>query len=115
MRIAFFHWALEMIRNATHFFKYVLSSDEAKFYSDRQLNRHNCHYWSNGNPHWYRPLDHQNRWSIMAWCGIVNGYLIGPYFFEQNVDSATRQRMWLQQNGAAPHYALIVCAFLNEF
>ena len=23
-------------------------------------------------------VDHQNRWSLMVWCGIVNGYLIGP-------------------------------------
>jgi len=49
----------------------------------------------------------------MVWCGIVNSYLIGPYFFEENVnrvnflkllrdillellenvDLATRQRM----------------------
>jgi len=50
--------------------------------------------------------------------------LIGPYFFERNVDRdsylellrdqlpemlenvdlMTRRRMWLQQDGAAPHY-----------
>lgn len=133
MRIAFCQWALQMLHDDPNFFRYVLFSDEAKFYSDGQLNRHNCHYWSDVNPHWYRPIDHQNRWSIMVWCGIVNGYLIGPYFFEENVDRhsylsllrdhlpglledvdlATRARMWLQQDGAAPHYALIVRAFLN--
>ena len=67
------------------------------------------------------------------WCRIVNGYLIGPYFLEgnvdrhthlellrdhlpgllENVDLATRQRMWLQQDGAPPHFALIVREFLN--
>ena len=109
--------------------------DEAKFYSNGQLNRHNYHYLSNGNPHWYIPVDHQNRWILIVWCGIVNGYLIiGPYFFEENVyrhsylqllrghlpgllenvDLATRQRMWLQQDDAAPYYALIVRAFLND-
>jgi len=81
MRIAFCQWALQMLHDDPNFFRYVLFSDEAKFYSDGQLNRHNCHYWSDVNPHWYRPIDHQNRWSIMVWCGIVNGYLIGPYFF----------------------------------
>ena len=30
-----------------------------------------------------------------------------------NVDLATRQRMWLQEDGAPPHFALIVCEFLN--
>jgi len=68
-------------------------SDEAKIYSDGQLiilyNRHNCHYWSDHNPHWHRTVDHQNRWNLMVWCGIINGQangLIGPCFFERNVD-----------------------------
>lgn len=122
MRIEFCQWALRMIENDPEFFRYVMFSDEAKFNSDGQLNRHNCHYWSNEN-HWHRPVDHQNRWSLMVWCGIINGYLIGPYVFERNVDRdnylellrdrlpelledvdlETRQRMWLQQDGAAPH------------
>jgi len=86
LRIAFCQWTLRIIQDDPHFFKYVLFSNEAKFYSDGQLNRRNCHYWSDENPHWYRPVDHRNRWSLMVWCGIVNGHLIGPYFFEQNVD-----------------------------
>ena len=63
----------------------------------------------------------------------LNGYLIGSYFFDvnvcrhayleflrdhlpgllENVDLATRQRMWLQQDGALPHFALIEREFLN--
>ena len=31
-------------------------------------------------------MDIQNRWSVNVWCGIVNGYLIGPFFFEGNVN-----------------------------
>lgn len=133
MRVDFCRWALQMIQNDPQFFRYVLFSDEAKFMSDGALNRHNCHYWSTENPYWFKSVDHQNRWGLMVWCGIVNGYLIGPYFFEENVnrytylellrdhlpvlledvDLATKQRMWLQQDGAAPHFALIVRAFLN--
>lgn len=134
LRIEFCQWALQMIENNPDFFRFVLFSDEAKFYSDGQLNRHNCHYWSDENPHWHRSVDHQNRWSLMVWCGIVNGYLIGPYFFERNVDREsylelirdrlpellenvdleTRRRMWFQHDGAAPHFARIVQDFLNE-
>ena len=44
-RIPLCHWALEMIRDDPHFFKYVLFSDEAKFYCDGQLNRNNFHNW----------------------------------------------------------------------
>ncbi|EFN63829.1 hypothetical protein EAG_00111, partial [Camponotus floridanus] len=69
-----------------------------------------------------------------VWCGIVNGYIVGPYFFEENVtrhtflellrdhlpglledvDLETRRRMWMQLDGAAPHYARIVRNYLNE-
>ena len=69
----------------------------------------------------------------MVWCGIVNGYFIGPYFFDgnvvrhtysemlrdhlpgllENVDLATRKRMWLQQDGVPLHFALIVREFFK--
>ena len=119
-----------MVQNDPSFFRYVLFSNESKFYSDGQLNRHNCHYWSDENPHWYRPMDYQTQWSVMVTCGIVNGYLIGPYCFDgnvdrhtylgfirdhlpglfvlENVDLVTRQKIWLQQDGAPPHFAFIV-------
>jgi len=86
------------------------------------------------NPHWHRGVDNQHRWSLNVWCGIVNGYLIGPYFFDGNVnqhnflellrdhltglledvDLETRRRMWIQLDGATPHFARIVRTFLNE-
>lgn len=109
-------------------------SDEATFHNTVQLNRHNCHYWSVENPHWFREVDHQQRWSLIVWCGIVNGYLIWPHFFEGNVNSArylhflrhelpdllanvdlqTRQRMWFQQDGAPAHRSRIVQRFLHR-
>lgn len=134
VRLQFCQWAQQMIANDPLFFRFVMFSDEATFKNNGELNRHNCHYWSDVNPHWHRQIDNQNRWSINVWCGIVNGYLIGPYFFDGNVDGLnclqllrdhlpelleevdlnTRSRMWLQLDGAAPHYALIVRVFLNE-
>jgi len=33
-------------------------SDEATFHNNGQLNRHDCHYWSVENPHWFRTNDH---------------------------------------------------------
>lgn len=68
------------------------------------------------------------------WCGIINGYLIGPYIFDGNVngqnfsaflrnelpglledvDLYTRQRMWIQLDGVPPHYARIVRNYLNR-
>lgn len=132
-RMRFCEWAVQQINNDNNFFIYVLFSDEATFQSTGVLNRHNSHYWSPVNPHWMQEIDHQHRWSITVWCGIVNGYLVGPYFFDrnvgrhsylqllrdelpillENVDLFTRARIW-QQDGAAPHYAIIVRDFPNE-
>lgn len=133
LRINFCQWAMQMIHQEENFFRYVLFSDEATFKSNGQLNRHNCHYWCDENPHWFRPVDSQNRWSLIVWCGIINGYLVGPYFFEENVngtnflsllrddlpallenvDLVTRQRMWFQLDGAPPHYSTDVRNYLN--
>lgn len=132
-RRQFCTWAQTMIRRDPEFFNYVLFSDEATFHNTGQLNRHNCHYWSVDNPHWHRETNHQQRWSFTTWCGIVNGNLIGPYFFEgnvnrhnylhllrddlprllENVDLHTRLRMWFQHDGAPAHFARIVRDYLN--
>lgn len=133
-RRLFCQWALQQIQNDENFFKFVMFSDEATFRSDGSLNRHNSHYWSRENPHWMQQIDHQHRWKVNVWCGIVNGYLVGPYFFRGNVRSAdylhllreeipilledvdlyTRMRMYFQQDGAPPHFAIDVRNYLNE-
>lgn len=134
LRVQFCLWAQQMIRADPNFFYYVMFSDESTFKNNGELNRHNCHYWSDVNPHWHRQVDNQHRWSIHVWCGIINGYLIGPYFFNDNVnggnflallrnhlpqlledvDLHTRQRMWIQLDGTPPHYAVIVRNYLNQ-
>jgi len=64
----------------------LIFSGEATFHNTGQLNRHNSHYWSVENPHWYREVNHQHRWSFIVWSAILNGNLIGPYFFDENVN-----------------------------
>ncbi|XP_031781661.1 uncharacterized protein LOC116416667 [Nasonia vitripennis] len=133
-RLRFCQWAQERLQNDPHFFRYVMFSDEATFHNTGQLNRHNSHYWSIENPHWTRAVDHQHQWSLVVWCDIVNGYLIGPYFFDGNVNRdrylhfltnelpnlledvniQTRMRMWLQHDGAPAHRSLDVQDFLNQ-
>jgi len=101
-------------------------SDEANFNNQGQINRHNYHYWSNQNPYWHRQIRHQHQWSFNVWCGLVNGYVVGPHFFDghltanrynnflqnelpvllENVDLHTRQRLWFQQDGAPANSAL---------
>ncbi|KYN18102.1 hypothetical protein ALC57_09610 [Trachymyrmex cornetzi] len=124
-RLEFCRWAQIMLNRDRTFFRFVLFNDEATFHNTGQLNRHNSHYWSVENPRWYREVNHQHRWSLIVWCGILNGNLISPYFFEENVngnnylhflqqrlpallediDLDTRQRMFFQQDGAPAHWS----------
>jgi len=98
------------------------------------INRHNEHYWNDSNPFWTRETKSQVRWSINVWCGILNNTLIGSYFytgtlngeryldFLENILSSLledvplhlRERMWLQQDGAPPHNAIVVRNYLNN-
>jgi hypothetical protein len=64
----------------------ILFSDEATFRSDSIVNRHNMHYWSIDNPHWVRHVDHQVRWSINVWGGIIGEHVLGPHFFEGHLN-----------------------------
>lgn len=32
----------------------ILWSDESRFLNNGVVNRHNCYYWSQENPHWLR-------------------------------------------------------------
>ncbi|KAJ8949738.1 hypothetical protein NQ318_005059 [Aromia moschata] len=71
---------------------------------------------------------------INVWCGIINGHLIGPYFYEgilhserylqflqeqlpvllENVQLQLRANMCFLHDGAPPHKAGIVQQYLNE-
>jgi len=72
---------------------------------------------------------------VNIWCGIINAYLIGLYFFNrlneeiylsflqnklpellEEVDLATRQKMWWQQDASPPpHSHHIVMEYFNIF
>ena len=78
------------------------------------------------SPQWVRTVPFQHPWSVNCWCGIVSDHGIGLYFFEgrltwqdytnflqnvlpqlmENVPLHVRMNMWMQHDGAPPHYAL---------
>ena len=111
----------------------ILWTDEATFSSDGGVNLHNMHYWSPNNPHWMKEVQHQGRWSVNVWCGILGGRIIGPFIFDQpltgqiylnflqnnlpilleNVDLQTRQNMFFQHDGCPAHFAVIVRNYLD--
>ena len=73
-----------------------------------------------------RTVPFQHPWSVNCWCGIVGDHVISPYFFEgrltgqvyvnflQNVPLHVRMNMWIQHDGAAPHYTLYSRQMVNE-
>ena len=81
-----------------------------------------------------RTVPFEHLWSANCWCGIVGDHVIGPYFFEgrligqvyanflqnvlpqlmEDVPLHVRMNMWMQYNGAPPHYALCSRQVMNE-
>lgn len=122
-----------MISENRHFLSQILWTDEATFNSDGRVNVHNMHYWAAENPHWLVEVQHQGRWSLNVWCGILGGNIIGPYFFHQplngnafleflvsqlpnlleDVPLDLRQNMFLQLDGCPAHFAVNVREHLN--
>lgn len=133
-RLRFCNWAINQARNDRSFFSRVLFSDEANFNNDGGVNRHNCHYYSDVNPHWHQNVNPQRKWSINVWAGIIGDHVIGPYFYQgtltgrryheflqfdlpvllQDLDLDTRARMWFQQDGAPPHRSGVAVNHLNN-
>lgn len=111
----------------------ILWSDEATFNESGSVNRHNMHYWSDRNPRWTRERNFQVKYKVNVWIGILGGRLIGPHFFETNLNSVMyldflrndlptyleevrlqdRRNIWFHQDGAPPHNANIVSDYLN--
>lgn len=111
----------------------VLWTDEATFHSNGGVNLHNTHYWSRTNPHWMREVQNQGRWSVNCWAGILGGRIIGPFFFNnqlngdnylefireelpillEEVPLEIRQRILFQHDGCPAHFAINVREFLD--
>lgn len=125
-RLEFCNWALIKADEDRDFFHKVIWTDEAKFCNDGNVNLHNAHYWSDQNPHWLRQHNHQVRWSVNVWCGILGNRIIGPYFIQGNLtgrnytadvlngvvdDFASDlplqdlRQTWFQHDGAPPHFS----------
>lgn len=123
-----------------NFARNILFTDEASFCLNGTVNRHNCRYWSTENPHWMQEAHTQHPQKLNVWAGILRNRILGPFFFEDTLngegyldfleyqlvpalatlypdydDQDTPERtIWLQQDGAPPHYARPVRDYLNE-
>lgn len=118
------------------FLKKVCFSDESTFHLNGYVNRHNCRYWCEENPHEHREAHTQKPQKLNVWAGILGNEVIGPFEIDGNLDgpkyilllhhhivpamqaSANRQNIpWgeviFQQDGAPAHYARLVRDYLN--
>lgn len=131
-RLDFCHWLLQMLKQDITLPK-ILWTDEARFNSDGGVNLHNMHYYSQNNPHWMQEVQHQGKWSVNVWCGILCGQIIGPFIFDGNlngeiylnflqhelpillegIDLATRKDMFFQHDGCPAHFAASVREYLD--
>ncbi|KAJ8915731.1 hypothetical protein NQ315_000666, partial [Exocentrus adspersus] len=117
------------------FLKFVLFSDECTFHRNGFVNRHNFHYYDTQNPHVVEVNHYQhNNWSLNVWDGIVHNFVIGPHIFEGRVTGQVflnflindfprlihhlpdyiKNQMWLQLDGAPPHFSANVRQHLTE-
>lgn len=132
-RVAFCQWSQNQIREQRNFFKLVLFTDESTFHRNGFVNRHNFHYYDNRNPHILHVSSYQHKWTLNVWGGIIDNFVIGPHFFEERLNGAVmlrflheefprltehlpdyiKQNMWLQLDGAPPHFNLEVRQYLN--
>lgn len=103
------------------FLRRVLFSDEATFTTNGIFNRQNFRMWSNGNPNWYAGLKSQWHEKVNVWVGMLDTHLIGPFYFDGNINSESYINMlendlmpklqelgaplYFQQDGAPAHYA----------
>ena len=115
----------------------ILLPDEAKFYLDGVVNKHNCRIWSTQNPH--ASVERvQFAPSINEWCGVSTKAILGPFFFEDGGRSVTvttaryqdmlvnfvlpelrRRKLplhttWFQQDPATPHTAASTMTLLRQ-
>nr|CAI5837922.1 unnamed protein product [Callosobruchus analis] len=62
----------------------IIWSDEAQFKLNGTVNRHNCVYWCEENPH-ITIEKAVNLPGVNVWCGLSSRGLIGPFRFEGTV------------------------------
>ncbi|CAF1264566.1 unnamed protein product [Rotaria sordida] len=130
-RLEFSQWVLDSIREDPIILDRILWTDEAIFQTNGRVNRHNCVYWSDTNPHFIIEQE-LNVPRVIVWGGIWSNGVVGPFFFEDNVTSQTYlqmlknhiipqleeqptfQTMIWQQDGAPPHYGQAVRDYLDD-
>ncbi|UYV72667.1 hypothetical protein LAZ67_10000255 [Cordylochernes scorpioides] len=129
--LQFCEWIQEMVIREPGFMGSIIWSDEAQFKLNGTVNRHNCVYWCEENPH-ITIEKAVNLPGVNVWCGLSSRGLIGPFRFEGTVTGINYLTMladsifpairalygnddfYFQLDGAPPHYHRDVRAYLDQ-
>ncbi|PNF43528.1 hypothetical protein B7P43_G03919 [Cryptotermes secundus] len=113
-----------------NFISRLIFSDEATFHLSGTVNRHNVRIW--GTEHQHETAEHErDSPKVNVFCAVSQDKLYGPFFFGGNTVTGQPYldmlQNWLftslqadshdfifQQDGAPPHWHLMVRVLLNE-
>lgn len=143
-RVQFCEHLTALLHENCNLLKNICFSDECTFHLHGQVNKHNCRYWSDVNPHLF--VEGESQWpeKINVWAGIFGDKIVGPLFIEGNINGENYLNMLqesvdpliteivenevdeqgilfhdenlvhFQQDGAPPHYCGNVRRWLDE-
>ena len=130
-RFQFCEHLVSLCEDNTTLLSQIVWTDEAAFKLSGHVNRQNCVYWSDKNPH-FTIATEPNQPGIIVRAGISSAGIVGPVSFEGTVSGekylkklkaamvpALKERpdfnsLYFQQDGAPPHFATAVQNFLDE-
>ena len=132
-RVTFSRWFRDRCNNV-RFLHNLVVGDEASFTMNGRVNTHNVRmYAEKGNPPSFNFDVSSERTKLSVWAAICgNGTLLGPYFFEGNVNGVSYLQMvenfalpllrrfydlntvWWAQDGAPAHRTIAVRNRLNQ-
>lgn len=124
---------IQNIDNDNRFLANIIFSDEATFHISGRVNRHNCRIWGDENPHELYEHERDSP-KVSVWCGMSRNRIYGPFFFDERTVNGVSylnmlrnffvpqlqqvpgliRRANFQQDGAPPHFALDVRAYLDQ-
>lgn len=133
-RLRFCEFFVEQCRQDGNFLMNIIWTDESRIDTSGIFNRYNSYYWDTENPHVVVAQNRQGRLGFNVWVGIFRGRLLGPYFYDGNLNgehyvNILREHVtpflenlplqdipniYFQQDGCPAHNARITTDYLNQ-
>jgi len=130
-RVEFANHLLAQIESNDIQFGKIWFSDECHFWLSGYVNKQNYRFWARENPRIFTTTSTKPK-RVSVWCAISTSGVLGPYFFESNVNGENYRKMLSEyfiptasglncihdfhfmQDGALPHRTGDVLDLLND-